>query len=393
MPAWLLLSLILIDPPSTEAIDVGEVRTASALVAAYECNRCHTIENVEPPSIDKQCVGCHVEIKENRYDAPARALRQWKRNIRHLVDVPSLVGTQERFRRAWIAEYLMKPHSQRPLLGESMPRLNLSTSEARRIASHFGAADEDGKEFTGGELEAGRNLLDTRGCGSCHSFSGVSPLKSSAPSARLKAAIRAKATRLAPDLRWTRDRFRPERLEAWLLNPKSLKKDTLMPNEGLTAEEARHIAAYILRAPLKADKARPVPQRLTLLKRRVRYEEIEKKILHKTCWHCHSEPDYARGDGGPGNTGGFGFAARGINLSDYAGVASGHIDRAGKRRSLFSKSSYRDMPLLVAALWARHAEVSGSPVPGIRGMPLGLPPLSPKEIQLIESWVAQGRPQ
>ena len=75
MPAWLLLSLILIDPPSTEAIDVGEVRTASALVAAYECNRCHTIENVEPPSIDKQCVGCHVEIKENRYDAPARALR------------------------------------------------------------------------------------------------------------------------------------------------------------------------------------------------------------------------------------------------------------------------------------------------------------------------------
>ena len=32
-------------------------------------------------------------------------------------------------------------------------------------------------------------------------------------------------------------------------------------------------------------------------------------------------------------------------------------------------------------------------VPGVRGMPLGLPALSLEEIQLVESWVAQDRPE
>jgi hypothetical protein len=29
----------------------------------------------------------------------------------------------------------------------------------------------------------------------------------------------------------------------------------------------------------------------------------------------------------------------------------------------------------------------------VRGMPLGLPPLEPEQIQLVESWIAQGRPR
>jgi hypothetical protein len=29
----------------------------------------------------------------------------------------------------------------------------------------------------------------------------------------------------------------------------------------------------------------------------------------------------------------------------------------------------------------------------VRGMPLGLPAVGPEEIQLVESWIAQGRPQ
>jgi hypothetical protein len=28
----------------------------------------------------------------------------------------------------------------------------------------------------------------------------------------------------------------------------------------------------------------------------------------------------------------------------------------------------------------------------VLGMPLGLPALSPEEIQLVDSWIAQGRP-
>ena len=42
---------------------------------------------------------------------------------------------------------------------------------------------------------------------------------------------------------------------------------------------------------------------------------------------------------------------------------------------------------------ARHAEEAGRPDPAVRGMPLGLPPIPLEDIQLVESWIAQGRPQ
>ena len=48
-----------------------------------------------------------------------------------------------------------------------------------------------------------------------------------------------------------------------------------------------------------------------------------------TCWHCHSDPDFARGDGGPGNSGGFGYPPRRAELSDYASVSSGYLDADG----------------------------------------------------------------
>jgi hypothetical protein len=47
------------------------------------------------------------------------------------------------------------------------------------------------------------------------------------------------------------------------------------------------------------------------------------------------------------------------------------------------------LPWLVSVLMARHAEVRGHQVEGVRGMPLGLPPMSLEDIQLVESWIAQ----
>ena len=41
----------------------------------------------------------------------------------------------------------------------------------------------------------------------------------------------------------------------------------------------------------------------------------------------------------------------------------------------------------------RESEERGQIVDDIRGMPLGLPALSPAQIQLVETWIAQGRPQ
>lgn len=45
---------------------------------------------------------------------------------------------------------------------------------------------------------------------------------------------------------------------------------------------------------------------------------------------------------------------------------------------------------LVAALLARQREEAGEET-SMRGMPLGLPALEGDEVQLVETWVAQGR--
>src|SRR5262249_33648918 len=81
--------------------------------------------------------------------------------------------------------------------------------------------------------------------------------------------------------------------------------------------DVRDGAAYSLTAPLAEPPHAKAPDRLPILTRAVAYDEVSKRVFRRTCWHCHSEPDYAIGDGGPGNSGGFGFAPRGLNLAAY----------------------------------------------------------------------------
>ena len=49
------------------------------------------------------------------------------------------------------------------------------------------------------------------------------------------------------------------------------------------------------------------------------------------------------------------------------------------------------VPRLVRALMARSDEENGAPTAAVRGMPLGYEPLSAEDIQLVDSWIAQGR--
>ena len=130
------------------------------------------------------------------------------------------------------------------------------------------------------------------------------------------------------------------------------------------------------------------------LARPVEWAEVRGAVFRKVCWHCHSDAELAHGDGGPGNTGGFGFMARGLNLATYQGIASGIIDpKTGARRSVFSPGPDGKTPLIVSALLARHTENNGGVVPGVRGMPLGLPPMPMDDIQRVITWIANGRPR
>jgi hypothetical protein len=169
-----------------------------------------------------------------------------------------------------------------------------------------------------------------------------------------------------------------------------VKPDSAMPTIALSDAEVRDLAGYILTAEVAAPVAKPKVERLPLLARKVLYKEVDEKVFHRTCWHCHSEPDYAIGDGGPGNSGGLGFKPRGLNLSGYEGIAAGYVDDKNERQSVFAKDK-DGVPRLVRALLARHDEESGAATSDVRGMPLGYDPLSPEEIQLVDTWVAQGR--
>lgn len=367
------------------------------LVLTYQCNRCHDGTGHAAAPQNKHCVHCHKDIMEDRFQAAAASIAKWKPRVKELADAPSLEALGKRTSRTWVEGYLRLPVDLRPHLQQSMPRLPMSDADARDIAAYLVPSDAaprpagDPPELAGADVGKGRQLLETKGCGSCHVMSGVAAVPSSAPPAMDPKEFE-RGHRLAPDLRVTRDRMTAAMLTAWLKDPKAVKPDTPMPKIALTDAEVRDLAAYLLTAEVTSPPPKPKIERLPVLTRKVTFKEVDEKVFHRTCWHCHSEPDYAIGDGGPGNSGGLGFKPRGLNLSDYTGIAAGYIDDKGERASVFAKDA-EGVPRIVRALLARHDEEAGGETGAVRGMPLGYEPLPPEDIQLVETWVAQGRPR
>ena len=364
--------------------------TAQALLERYQCSRCHDGTGQAPAPEAKHCVHCHQSILSGTFSAPPVELARWQKNLVSLRAVPSLTAIGKRLQRKWVASFLLKPVDLRPALPATMPRLNITPREAELLSRYLVPVEAPLPPPSKEGMAAGRVLLDTLGCGACHQFTGVAPAKP-APAA-IPSKDFATALLLAPDLRYTRERFQAGALAAWLRAPTEQKPDTLMPTIAMTASQAEQLAAYLLYAPLASPTTTPVPQRLPILSRRVGFEEVNAAVFRRTCWHCHSSADYALGDGGPGNTGGFGFPPRGLNLASYPDVAAGSLDDHGERRSIFLPLS-DGTPRLLAHLLARQQEEVGRTISGIRGMPLGLPALSPQQLQLVESWIAQGRPR
>ena len=369
------------------------------LVLQYQCNRCHDGSGHAAAPQNKHCVHCHKDIMEDRFTASASSIARWKPRVKELADAPSLEAVGKRMSRRWVEDYLLQPSDLRPHLRQFMPRLAITPKDAKDIAAYLVPEDEpgftskkvDAPEIKGADLGNGRKVLDSKGCGSCHVMTGVAAVPNSAPPA-MDGKEFERAHKLAPDLRVVRERMSASRLVAWLKDPKSVKSDTSMPKIAMTDNEIRDVAGYLLTAEIADPPRKPSVSRLPVLTRKVTYKEVDEKVFHRTCWHCHSEPDYAIGDGGPGNSGGLGFKPRGLNLSGYEGIAAGFVDDKNERQSVFAKDG-EGIPRLVKAMLARYEEENGAATGAVRGMPLGYEPIALEDIQLVETWISQGRPK
>ena len=360
-------------------VDAAAIARGEALVARFECARCHAIEGVSPPDRAHDCVGCHLAIRNGTLEATAEALARWQARDIRLVDVPSLQHIGDRLEPSAIARFVRSPYDVRPDFAPTMPRLAITDREAEDIAAFLTRHAAARSVVPSGDVARGRERFDALRCGRCHAYSGV-----------VAAWPTPHESRLAPDLRHARERVRADRLAAWIRSPSSIEPGTAMPTTPMTEGDARDLAAFVLFAPLSPIPVPIVPTRLPILERRVTWAELETRIFRRVCWHCHGEPDYAHGDGGPGNTGGLGFPPRHVQLSSYAGALSGE-ERDGERVSLFRPGPLGH-PMLVDVLLLRQREEAGQPMEGTRGMPLGLPSLTPEDVQLVETWIAQGRP-
>ena len=91
--------------------------------------------------------------------------------------------------------------------------------------------------YTGGNIRAGRALLQAYGCGSCHVIPGV-------PDAQGLVGpplyFWARRTYIAGELPNT-----PDNLVRWIVSPPSVEPGTAMPTLGVSDQQARDMAAYL----------------------------------------------------------------------------------------------------------------------------------------------------
>jgi cytochrome c1 len=380
----------------------GDAKRGEELVARFECARCHDGTGLPAPMLQRQCKGCHERVMSGALPFSKSRLDTWRASLRHYVTTPDLAQAGQTLRPSYIAAFLSEPKKVRPHMEEWMPRLRIDESQAADIAAYltresmpFPAPTADSL-VAEGDVERGRALASEHGCFTCHEFSGAARALGSAKIPDYAQTRLGPAIVRAPDLRFTRDRFRPDRVARWIKDPSRLKKGALMPTLGLSDSEARDLAAYVMHAELEPLPAAPPPfERLPLLDRRVTFDEVENRVFKRSCIHCHADPDTQGSDPGPGSAGGLGFAPRGVRLTSYEGARLGYLTASGARRSLFTDEPELESmggSRLVAALVARHEETSGRASSEVRGMPLGLPGLSAEDIQLVETWVGEGAP-
>jgi len=93
------------------------------------------------------------------------------------------------------------------------------------------------EQITGGSAEAGRVAIGAYGCGACHSIPGIRGASGAVGPELGGIATRAQIGGHLPNT--------PAAMTRWLRHPQSVAPGNGMPDQGISASDARDIAAYL----------------------------------------------------------------------------------------------------------------------------------------------------
>jgi len=392
------------------------------VVQKYSCYDCHYIVEPQIESPKNSCVSCHLLVKnleqnDKEQDKIERAHPHFYRNctrIRHLLRAPNLAGVAARVRPAFIKEYLGNPYDLRPHLEESMLRMNFTQEELDALGRYFEAVAELSGHKPPEDLRPleptkpqqppapevlarGRQVFTEQKCYRCHQL-GNEEFGADAGQWKWDEG-RAEA----PNLRFVRERMSQASTLAWIKNPALVSPTTRMPKFALPDEDRQALVAFLFYGELnKTPKAR-VLEKPTVAKAPT-FAEIDAAVFQDTCVHCHQ----ADSAGGAGNNGAYGFRARRLDLSSYAGMTRGSLQPDGQRVGILKPREGGKPPLILERLYRRVEEGARDQIAPFEdpltkmsaphtaknepGMPLGHPSLTPAQLALLEAWLVAGAP-
>lgn len=91
--------------------------------------------------------------------------------------------------------------------------------------------------ITGGYAHRGKQIMEQRECGTCHTIPGIPNANGVFGPPLMMFARRSYIAGNFPNT--------PSYLVRWIMSPKSLKPKTAMPDLGLSRQQARDVAAYL----------------------------------------------------------------------------------------------------------------------------------------------------
>ena len=115
---------------------------------------------------------------------------------------------------------------------------------AAGVASVFGIYRQDAAQarthaeaMTGGHVDAGKAAIGRYNCGACHRIPGIAGASGETGPALNGIAVRAQIAGVLVN--------NPANLSRWLRDPQQVLPGNGMPDQNLTEDEARDIAAYL----------------------------------------------------------------------------------------------------------------------------------------------------